>query len=339
MRGGSGMAAGDRGAKRFNLFIIGQSGRLQHEAVILAASLRRSNPDFAGTLYVGEPQPGPLWPGDPRMSAPARDLLEDLGARILPFESRHFGAAYPQGNKIEGLLALPEGEPFVFFDSDTLITGRLDRVEFDFARPSASMRRSGTWPRPELYGPGYTEIWKSLYDRFGLDFESSLDPGQPDEYWQRYLYFNAGWFFYRCPHVFGARFIEYATAIRDAPPPELVCQPLYPWLDQIALPLVIHSFGGGRPGPGLAGLDGDISCHWRVLPLLYARESDAVVAFLEEITAPNRIKKVIKQHEAIRRMIYQGRGRRVRALFDRNNLPPREQMIRNRIRREGLWMR
>ncbi len=61
--------------------------------------------------------------------------------------------------------------------------------------------------------------------------------------------------------------------------------------------------------------------------------------FLEEITAPNRIKKVLKQYEPFRRMIYQGRGRRVRALFDRENLPRREQQIRNRIKRERLWMR
>ncbi len=57
----------------------------------------------------------------------------------------------------------------------------------------------GTWPETELYGPGYTGIWKSLYDRFGLEFESTLDLTQPDEYWRRYLYFNAGWFFFPLP--------------------------------------------------------------------------------------------------------------------------------------------
>lgn len=333
------MAARGAGKNQFNLVLIGQKGRLQYEAVIFAASLRRSNPDFSGRLIVAEPQPGPLWPGDPRMEPAPRALLEELGAEILPFESGHFGAEYPQGNKIEALAVMPEGAPFLFFDSDTLILGPLDSLEIDFARPSASMRRTATWPVIELYGPGYTEIWKSLYDRFGLDFESSLDTRQPDEYWQRYLYFNAGWFFHECPRAFGARYLEYALSIRDDPPPELICQPLYPWLDQIALPLVIHSFGGGRPGPGLAGLDGDVSLHWRVLPLFYARERDGAVDFLEEITAPNRIKKVLKQYEPFKRMIYQGRGRRVRALFDRENLPRREQQIRNRIKRERLWMR
>ncbi|NNF71116.1 MAG: hypothetical protein HKN02_02850, partial [Rhodobacteraceae bacterium] len=97
--------------------------------------------------------------------------------------------------------------------------------------------------------------------------------------------------------------------------------------------------GGGRPGPELDGLDGDVTCHWRMLPLLYARESDDVVAALEEIVAPNRIKKVLKQYEPFQKMLYQGRGARVRALFDRDNLPRRERAIRNRIKSERLWMR
>jgi hypothetical protein len=327
-------------AGAFNIVIVAQGGRLQYEAAIFAASLRAQSPGFAGRLLVAEPQPGPLWPNDPRIKGEeTRELLAELGAEIIPFESRAFGHAYPYGNKIEALLALPEGEPFVFFDTDTLVTGDLARVPFDFDRPTASLRREGTWPQIELYGPGYSAIWKSLYDRFGLDFESSLDLSQPDEYWKRYLYFNAGFFFYRCPHAFGRRFLDTALAIRDTPPPELVCQALDPWLDQVALPLVIHGLGGGRDTLPEGLLDGEITCHYRTLPLLYARESDHAVAVLEQVTAPNRIKKVLKEYDAIKRMIYQGRGQKVRALFDRDNLPPREQAIRNTIKRNGFWIR
>jgi hypothetical protein len=235
----------------FNVLAIGQSGRLEHEAILLAASLRLSDPDFPGTLFIAEPQPGPEWQGDPRMSGRTRSLLESLGAAILPFESQAFGSDYPHGNKIEALAELPDA-PFLFLDTDTLITGRLSAVPFDFAKPSASMRREGTWPKIEFYGPTHNQTWKSLYDRFELDFASSLDLSHPDEYWQRYLYFNAGWFFHESPRAFGNRFLAYAKSIRDNPPEELVCQELYPWLDQIALPLVIHSFGGGRPGLSLA---------------------------------------------------------------------------------------
>lgn len=323
----------------FNLVCVAQAGRLEYEAALFALSLRASNPEFSGRLIVAEPQPGPLWQDETRISGPVRALLVDCGAEILPFEARHFGQSYPHGNKIELLSALPAGEPFVFFDTDTLFTGPLSSVDFDFTRPAASMRREGTWPEPPLYGPGYGGIWKALYDRFGLDFASSLDLSQPDEHWERYLYFNAGWFFGADPAEFGARFLRFALSIRDDTPDELACQSLTPWLDQIALPLVIHSLGGGRPGPGLTGLDGDVSCHWRALPLLYARESDAAVAMLEAICAPNPVKKVLKGYEPIRKLVYQGKGQRLRAMFDRANLPRREQALRNAIRREGLWLR
>lgn len=334
------MARKTRKSQTFNVVVVGQHGRLSYEALLFAASLRHTNPDFKGRILIAEPQAGPLWKADPSIKAEdVRAALADLGAEIIPFDSKYFGSAYPYGNKIEMLSALPKGEPFVYFDTDTLITGDLNEVPFDFDCPTASLRRENTWPEPQLYGPGYAGLWKSLYDKFGLDFESSLDLKQPDEYWRRYLYFNAGFYFYRCPHEFGAKFLEYALAIRDTPPVELCCQSFDPWLDQVALPLVIHALGGRRDALPEGLLDGSISCHYRMLPLLYARESDLAVQVLETIAAPNRLKKVLKGHDAIKRMIFQGRGQKVRALFDQDNLPRKEQAIRNRIKSEGFWMR
>lgn len=330
--------AGQR--KDFNIMIVGQNGRLQYEALLFAASLRHSDPGFKGRLIVAEPKQSGIWPKDPAMgNRDVREMLGRLGAEIVPFDTPHFGEGYPYGNKIQGLAALPKGEPFIFFDTDTLVLGKLSDMAIDFDRPSASMRREGTWPEVPLYGPGYAEIWKSLYDRFGLDFESSLDTSYPADYWRRYLYFNAGWFFYSCPQAFGERFMEYALSVRNNPPPELASQSLSPWLDQVVLPLVIHSFDGGRPGPELDGLDGDVTCHWRALPLLYARESDKVIEVLEEVAAPNKIKKILKMYDPFRRMVFQKRGHKVRALFDRAHMPAREQPIRQQIKKAGLWMR
>ena len=320
----------------FNILAIGQAGRLEHEAILLAASLRLSDPGFAGTLFVAEPQPGPRWQGDPRMSDRTRGVLTGLGARILPFETRAFGSDYPHGNKIEALSALPDA-PFLFLDTDTLVTGPLSAIPFDFTRPSASMRRENTWPGVELYGPTLRETWAALYDRFGLDFAASWDTTHPDDYWQRYLYFNAGWFFHDSPRAFGSRFLAWATTIRDTPPEALVCQELYPWLDQITLPLVIHSFGGGRPGADLVALDGSATCHYRTLPLLYAREGDRAVAVLE--TLADDLRPVLRNWGAWMRMVIRGEGATARALFDRANLARREQMIRNTLKREGLWVR
>ncbi|MES2915782.1 MAG: hypothetical protein V4753_11740 [Pseudomonadota bacterium] len=322
----------------FNLLAIGQSGRLEHEAILLAASLRLSDPDFPGKLFIAEPQPGPKWQDDPRMTDRTRSTLAALGATILPFENRVFGSDYPHGNKIEALAELPDA-PFLFLDTDTLITGPLSAIAFDFTRPSASLRRENTWPKVELYGPTLRDTWAALYRRFDLDFASSWDTRHPDDYWQRYLYFNAGWFFHESPRAFGNRFLAWARDIRANPPDALVCQELYPWLDQIILPLVIHSFGGGRPGPDLAALDGSATCHYRTLPLLYARESDRAVEVLETVAADPDLRPALRSWGALKRMVIQAEGAKARALFDRTNLPRREQMIRNTLKREGLWLR
>ena len=46
---------------------------------------------------------------------------------------------------------MPAGEPFVFFDTDTLILGDVECIPFDFTKPAVSMKREGTWPEEELY--------------------------------------------------------------------------------------------------------------------------------------------------------------------------------------------
>lgn len=56
----------------------------------------------------------------------------------MHFESKHFGTDYADGNKIEMLSAIPKSEPFVFFDTYTLITYNLMYVSFDFDRISAA---------------------------------------------------------------------------------------------------------------------------------------------------------------------------------------------------------
>ena len=333
------MARKAKAGQPVNILIVAQAGRLQYEALLFALSFQRTNPDYPGRVIVAEPEPGGAWRRDTQIRSDIRDLLGELGLEVLPFRAIQFGESYPNGNKIEALSLLPPHEPFLFLDTDTLVTSDLTAIAAHTARPTASMRREGTWPVEELYWPGYTAIWKSLYDKFGLDFESSLDLSQPDEFWRRYLYFNAGWFLGPDPAAFQDRFLEYALAIREAPTPEMVIQPLDPWLDQIALPLVIHALGGGRPGPELDGLDGALTCHYRLFPLLYARESDTVVDLLEDISAPNKYKKILKDYIPIRKMIYHGQGRKARALFDRDNLPAQEKDIRHTLKTHKFWLR
>lgn len=333
------MARKPEGGQPFNILIVGHTGRLQYEALLFVLSLRHCAPNFAGKIVVAEPVKSDRWRRDPAMRPDIKDALTELGAEVVPFQHKYFGESYPYGNKIEGLSTLPPGEPFIFFDTDTLITGDISKLAVDFNRPSASMRREGTWPVEELYWPGYTAVWKSLYDKFGLEFESSLDLTQPDEFWRRYLYFNAGWFLGPDPAEFGARFAKYATQIKADPPEPMIPQPLEPWLDQVALPLVIHSLGGGRPGPELDGLDGDLTCHYRMFPMLYARESELAISVLETIATPNRVKRILKDYIPIKRMVYHGQGHKARALFDRDDLPRKEQGFRKVLRENKYWMR
>ncbi len=51
------------------------------------------------------------------------------------------------------------------------------------------------------------------------------------------------------------------------------------------------------------------------------------------------MKKLLRDYEPVKKLVYQGKGAQVRALFDRNDLPRREQALRNTIKRENLWMR
>ncbi|WP_371153778.1 hypothetical protein [Jannaschia sp. 2305UL9-9] len=327
----------------FNIMIVGQAGRLMHEAALFAATLRHNAPRWDGRLILAEPQPGGRWPDDPRIpNGPQRDLLLSLGAEIVPFENSHFGASYPQGNKIEGLSALPDG-PFVFFDTDTVITDELTDLEIDFTRPAASMRREDTWPKIELYGPDYKAIWGALHARMGTRLADTLDLSWPEDHWQRYLYFNAGWFLAEDAAAFRHAFLDAALMLRDDPPPEAAIQTLDPWLDQAALPLVVAAMGGGRPGDrgGIADghFDGSHSFHYRFVPLMYATAPDHVIDAVEAAAKPNAIKKVLKEHEPFKRFIFQPKGAKARALFDRNDLPRKEQAIRNRLKRENLWAR
>jgi len=327
-------------AEPFNIFAIIQAGRLEAEALLFAMSFRAKNPDFAGRLLFLEPQNNHLWKDDPRVqNGDLREALIKLGAEILPFENKIWGQKYAYGNKIEALGALPKGEPFVFFDTDTYFKSSLDRVPFDFEKPTASRRVEGTWPKPTLYGPSIGEIWGSLYARFGLEFESSLDLEFAEDHWRRYLYFNAGFFFYKCPHVFGDTFIKIARDIDHWQNEELAAQSFRPWLDQVALPLVIHSLGGGRDSLPQGLLDGSVTAHYRSMSLFYATQNHETIAEMEQLVAPNKYKKLLKLHEPFRRLIYQSKGKKITVLFDPNQLPLKEAVLRQKLKSHKLWMR
>ena len=88
-------------AETFNIVVVAQAGRLEHEACLFAASIRAKSPNFKGKLFIAEPEPSGRWPDDPRIQNPAcRELLNTLDAEIIPFENKAFSAYYPYGNKM-----------------------------------------------------------------------------------------------------------------------------------------------------------------------------------------------------------------------------------------------
>ncbi len=98
----------------FDIVLVGQRGRLQYEALLLVASLRAMAPDFSGTVYVAEPQPGPLWPDDPTMSGEIRAALTAQGATILPFEATAFGQTYPMATRSRRYAPCQRADPSCF---------------------------------------------------------------------------------------------------------------------------------------------------------------------------------------------------------------------------------
>ena len=116
----------------YTICAIVQHGRLQYEAVLFMESLARSNPDFDGRVMFLEPAQNELWTAPTAIDDDIRAFLVERGAEIVSFECQHFGERYPHGNKIEALTVVPTDQPFVFFDTDTLFTGDLEQVAFDF---------------------------------------------------------------------------------------------------------------------------------------------------------------------------------------------------------------
>ena len=334
------MTDSDTGGRVFNVFCIGQAGRLGYEAVVFAATFRAANPNFPGRLIVAEPQPGPRWQGDPRLPAEIRTLLEGFEAEIVPFDNQHFGQSYPYGNKIEGLLALPRRRTLHLLRHRHALYRRAFLGWVRIRPPRSIDAARGDLAPDRALRAGLRRDVEIALRQVRARFRKLARPDQARRILGTLSLFQRG--LVLCPLPPRLRPSASSTMRwRSATirPKSWSARRSTPWLDQVALPLAVHAFGGGRPGPELAGRDGDVTCHYRTLPLLYARESDAAVAMLEGAIAPNPIKKVLKAYEPLKKLVYQGKGKKVRAMFDQNDLPRREQAIRNRIKQAKLWLR
>ena len=84
--------------------LVGQNGRLDFEVILFLASLRANSPKFAGQVL----RFNQAWTNNPMIrSQHTRNLIAELGAEFIAFDNNVFGESYPNGNKIECLIAIP----------------------------------------------------------------------------------------------------------------------------------------------------------------------------------------------------------------------------------------
>jgi len=222
-----------------NICTVVQSGRLMYEAALLLITYNATNTDSNNQFYICIPKNGINWSSDPsKIPTELIDFYISQGAKISYFENSDWGSVYPHSNKIYALKCLPSGEPFMFLDSDMIILGSISDSMMNFDYPSAH-DEGNTFPTKKDGMYSEEKIWESLYSRFKLDSRLSKIKN-------KYNYFNAGAFYYKCPRLFLDKFYYFAKEIWFNPHKELKEQALNPWLDQVCLPLVINSLGGGR---------------------------------------------------------------------------------------------
>src|SRR6476469_1971853 len=102
--------------RSFSFIFVCQSGRLENQALLLAASLRR-NLRCDHELIAAVPSPQDTWGS---LSSDTVDLLTRLKVRRVSIENQ-IDPAYPIGNKISCLRVPVSTDRSVFVDSDILL--------------------------------------------------------------------------------------------------------------------------------------------------------------------------------------------------------------------------
>lgn len=206
------------GSGRVSISFVCESGRLEAQAVVLAASLREACPEAALVAAV-------------RGELPASTIrsLDSLGVTSVPIINP-VADDYPIGNKIAALGAGDTAGLRVFLDSDMLCLRALDFNALRSYPLSAKPADMATF--------GSDALWQALYERFGLDVPQHRVVASVSRHLM-YPYFNAGMV---ATTQATALSLAWAEACRAVDAMHDV-NPRRPWLDQIALPLAAARLG------------------------------------------------------------------------------------------------
>lgn len=212
-----------RSAQSVQIVFVIQRGELALKALLLAYSLRKhlgatarlvaACPDYAD------------WGA---LEASVLTTLQKLKIELLHF-TPEFAPDYPIGNKVSALGLLNDDQPAIFLDSDMLCLAPWTITEM--LPIQASQQLSLAAKPADVLTWGSQQQWAQLQQGLGLPAVSqrvhcSVD-GQLTQ-----PYFNAGMLATYHPKQLTAHWLHYCKAIRNLENPP---QPIYPWLDQIAL--------------------------------------------------------------------------------------------------------
>lgn len=210
-------------AQTVQLVFVIQRGELALKALLLAYSLRKQ---LAGTVRLVAACPDYADWG--ALDSQVLSALQQLNVELLHF-TPEFAPDYPIGNKISALGLLNEQQPALFLDSDMLCLAPWTLAE---VLPAQAAEHLSLAAKPaDVLTWGSQEQWAQLQQGLGLPainqrVHCSVD-GQLTQ-----PYFNAGMLATYHPQQLAAHWLQYCKSIRNLENPP---QPIYPWLDQIAL--------------------------------------------------------------------------------------------------------
>jgi len=195
-----------------------QMGELEMKAALLAASLSRFTQNNV-ELVAGLPENRP--------NSLTQDFLASLGVRLVPIDNP-FGDDYPIANKISCLGIPTDREHSVFLDSDILCLRDIDFMGRFRGQFSAKLADCFTADLSDF---------ALIQDHFGMPRETTgfhaTFSGQ-----EMPLYFNAGVVHCRDHRSFAAEWMRLAIEVDRLP-----LKIPRPWLDQLALPIVVARLG------------------------------------------------------------------------------------------------
>ncbi|MHA3914046.1 hypothetical protein [Halovulum sp. GXIMD14793] len=323
---------------KFNIYMIAQPGRLEYESLLLVKSLRKfySGDDIG--VYVCTPENSGFWRTNPNMAdGEVADKLRDLGCHVVNFKNERFGSRYPHSNKIYALSALPPDEPFVFFDSDHIFFDDIANVRVDFDRPTA--RRAGfVWPGKQMKCQTRKAWWDALYAKMGVETNGWYQERYGPESELYYPYFNGGCFYYSSAGRFHELYRKAIHEISESTPEVVDSRSLYPWLDQICLPIVMAQLDGDGSVYRTDFAFSQVATHYFFLSNLFLNVNEDILMIAREIITDPEYCSIFAREQSYNHSFLGEGWAEIRAITSKEtynwmNSP----VLREKLSEMGLW--